>query len=103
LIKLFPNEYDSDYCKKGDFRGTLLEGYSEDLSDLDKLNIINSVKVHIKPFKKWKIVSPSGEIYIVDNIKTFSVQHNLNHTIMGNISRKSGTYLHKGWSCERYN
>ena len=76
----------------------LLIGYSEELSDDEKFNIINESKLHLKPFKTWKLLSPDGIEYITCQLKVFAEEHNLTPQILSSVA-KGKHPTHKGWGC----
>jgi hypothetical protein len=49
--------------------------------------------------KTWRIITPTGDEIIVNNLPVFCKENNLNHCKMTNVC-KSG-YLHKGYYCEK--
>lgn len=49
--------------------------------------------------KTWKIITPTGNEIITNNLPNFCKENNLNQCKMTNV-KKSG-YLHKGYYCEK--
>lgn len=48
----------------------------------------------------YKVISPSGQEFVIDNLTKFSKENNLNKGIMAAVGR--GLYSkHKGWTCEK--
>lgn len=80
------------------------------LTDKEKLNISISTKKAMKSqeikdkcslphIKKWKIISPNNEEYIIFNLSEFCRKMNLNRGNMVQVSK--GRHLHhKNWRCK---
>ena len=101
-IKTFPDEYPSAFCKPCDFRCAKLEGYSDVLEDGQKKGIITESKKYIKPIKQWKILSPTGIVYITDSLNNFCDENpHLTPQLLGGVAL--GKYKdHKGWKSQFY-
>lgn len=56
-------------------------------------------KLAEKKLKKWKVINPKGEEFMVYNLPVFCKEKNLTQSKMTNV-KKSG-YLHKGYYCEK--
>lgn len=66
---------------------------------LPKLFRENGIKASIK---KWVIINPSGERFIIENLANFCRKNNLNSQNMASIARKIQKRNHKGYMCEKY-
>lgn len=49
--------------------------------------------------KKWKITSPEGVVFIVDNLQQFSKKHGLTASALSGVARGLNVQ-HKGWVAE---
>lgn len=100
IIQTFPNNYKSKYCTYSDFRCVLLKDYSEDFSIEEKNKIIQNSKELIKPLKKWKVISPINEEFLIFSLKEFcETQSELIPQCLGKVALKK-TESYKGWKCE---
>jgi group I intron endonuclease len=52
--------------------------------------------------KKWEVVSPEGEKYIIFNLKEFCLTNNLHYSCMLNVSKGRLKY-YKFWKCSQIN
>ena len=52
--------------------------------------------------QKWKVISPTGDIFIVNDLPTFCVNNNLNAGLMRSVANpNSNRTHHKKWKCEK--
>jgi len=52
--------------------------------------------------KRFVVVNPAGEEYVIQNLNAFCREHNLTNTNVTNVAK--GKYKHhKGWTCRYFN
>jgi hypothetical protein len=51
--------------------------------------------------KKWIVTSPTGEVLVIQNLRKFCREHNLNQGAMCRASIGNGHHTHKGWRCKK--
>lgn len=103
IIQIFPNNFKSKYCTFSDYRCKLLKGYDDNLSNKEKQFLIEQNKKEIKPLKKWFVISPTNETYLIFSLKDFCKDHpELIPQCLGKVALNKTT-SYKGWRCKIIN
>ncbi len=104
-INLFPNDSTAEYAKPSEYRGTLLENYSDTLSISKKELIIENAREKIKPIKRWLLIDENGTEYVTHSLKYFcrNYKHQrLTSQCLNSIAKSKSNKTHKGWSCKEF-
>lgn len=75
------------------------EEMSRELASLNGKKWLGKKHSESTKLKTWKIITPEGTSFIVDNLVEYCRYNNLNHSKMTSV-KKYG-YLHKGFYCEK--
>ncbi len=71
-------------------------------SEAHKQRISKSKKGVVSSFSRWQITYPDGSIVIIENLKDFCRENDLNYSSMKNMVRvKPKQGHHKGFKCEK--
>lgn len=92
----------SNYSKYKDYRAILLENYSEDLSDIEKRELIDLFKSKLKPIRKWEAIDPDGNVYITRKLNQFAKLHGLKAQCLSTVANGK-SISHKGWKIKLIN
>lgn len=67
-----------------------------------KISVSNMGRINEHSTSDWKVISPSGEVIFIRNLRKFCKENNLTQSNMVSVSKGIRKH-HKGWKCEKVN